>query len=374
MSSPGSGIYGLLLAMTAQRLGFPPGRRRRRRWPTRWPPAGAPRRARSCCGTRVERVLVRDGRRGACGPPPATRCRARAVLADVTAPALYGGLVPWDDLPARTRRLMRLVPLGPGHGQGRLGAVRSGAVGRRAVRGAPGRVHVAESVGRGRAVPARARGGRRALAAVPARRADGHHRPDPGAGRARSRCGPTRTCRSGRRPTPAAAAITGAWDDDDSERMADRMQARVEEYAPGFGDRVVARRVLGPRELEARDENLRRRRAQRRHGGAAPAAGAAAGARVSAGRDAGEGAVPRVVVGAPRRRGARRVRRERRPRGAAPGPLTAGQLATVAITRERVDRVGPARGRCGPAARRTRAGTARAQQRPTRARARAGQR
>jgi phytoene dehydrogenase-like protein len=35
------------------------------------------------------------------------------------------------------------------------------------------------------------------------------------------------------------------------------MQARVEEYAPGFGDRVVARRVLGPRELETRDANLR---------------------------------------------------------------------------------------------------------------------
>ena len=34
------------------------------------------------------------------------------------------------------------------------------------------------------------------------------------------------------------------------------MQARVEEYAPGFGDLVVARRVLGPRELEARDANL----------------------------------------------------------------------------------------------------------------------
>ena len=34
------------------------------------------------------------------------------------------------------------------------------------------------------------------------------------------------------------------------------MQARFEEYAPGFGDRVLARRVLGPRELQARNENL----------------------------------------------------------------------------------------------------------------------
>ena len=34
------------------------------------------------------------------------------------------------------------------------------------------------------------------------------------------------------------------------------MQARIERLAPGFGDRVSARRVLGPRELEARDANL----------------------------------------------------------------------------------------------------------------------
>ena len=39
--------------------------------------------------------------------------------------------------------------------------------------------------------------------------------------------------------------------------MADRIQARFEEYAPGFGDRVLARRVLGPRELQERDESLR---------------------------------------------------------------------------------------------------------------------
>jgi phytoene dehydrogenase-like protein len=34
------------------------------------------------------------------------------------------------------------------------------------------------------------------------------------------------------------------------------MQARVERLAPGFGGRVLARRVLGPVELEARNENL----------------------------------------------------------------------------------------------------------------------
>src|SRR6185436_15413463 len=42
----------------------------------------------------------------------------------------------------------------------------------------------------------------------------------------------------------------------DVERFADRMQARMEEAAPGFTSRIVARRVLGPREMEAMDANL----------------------------------------------------------------------------------------------------------------------
>jgi phytoene dehydrogenase-like protein len=50
--------------------------------------------------------------------------------------------------------------------------------------------------------------------------------------------------------------ITGSWDHTERERFADRMQARLERWAPGFGDRVLARRVLGPRELESRNANL----------------------------------------------------------------------------------------------------------------------
>jgi phytoene dehydrogenase-like protein len=61
------------------------------------------------------------------------------------------------------------------------------------------------------------------------------------------------------RETHADAAhegIRGVWDHDDLERYADRMQRRIERFAPGFGDLVLARRVLGPHELEARDANL----------------------------------------------------------------------------------------------------------------------
>jgi phytoene dehydrogenase-like protein len=53
-----------------------------------------------------------------------------------------------------------------------------------------------------------------------------------------------------------AEGIRGLWDHDDCERFADRMQARLERLAPGFGERVLSRRVLGPAELESRDANL----------------------------------------------------------------------------------------------------------------------
>jgi phytoene dehydrogenase-like protein len=50
--------------------------------------------------------------------------------------------------------------------------------------------------------------------------------------------------------------LTGSWDEAEAERFADRMQARIERHAPGFGERVVARRVLAPPDLQARNSNL----------------------------------------------------------------------------------------------------------------------
>jgi phytoene dehydrogenase-like protein len=50
--------------------------------------------------------------------------------------------------------------------------------------------------------------------------------------------------------------VRGTWDQDDTERFADRMQSRMEEAAPGFTSRIVARRVLSPLDMEARDANL----------------------------------------------------------------------------------------------------------------------
>jgi phytoene dehydrogenase-like protein len=50
--------------------------------------------------------------------------------------------------------------------------------------------------------------------------------------------------------------ITGAWDTGDGERLAERMEARIEALAPGFRDLVRARHVLTPAAFERADPNL----------------------------------------------------------------------------------------------------------------------
>jgi phytoene dehydrogenase-like protein len=254
--SAGSGIYGLLLAMTAQRLGYPA--------PTGGSSSLADalvrrlesRGGRVVCGAAVERVLVRDGRAwGVRTTGGDTVTARRAVLADVSAPALFGGLVPWHDLPGRTRSLMKWFRWDPG--TVKVDWALSGPVPWTvAPSAAPGTVHLSETV----AEVARSQ---RELdaGAVPAR-------PFLLAGQMAT-TDPTRAPAGAesfwaythvpQRVTSDAGdgSVRGTWDHDDAQRMADRMQARVEEYAPGFGDRVVARRILGPRELEGRNANLR---------------------------------------------------------------------------------------------------------------------
>ena len=40
------------------------------------------------------------------------------------------------------------------------------------------------------------------------------------------------------------------------DRHVERMEAQVERFAPGFRERILARHVLAPGDLQARDENL----------------------------------------------------------------------------------------------------------------------
>ena len=54
----------------------------------------------------------------------------------------------------------------------------------------------------------------------------------------------------------AGGELSGRWDEQEIERFADRLQARIEQAAPGFGALVRRRVVNGPRELQAQDANL----------------------------------------------------------------------------------------------------------------------
>lgn len=255
MDSPGSGLMGWLLSMVGQHVGYPVpvggagmlADAMRRRFESL---GGTVR-----LGTRAVEVVVRDGRavgvRTQHGDVVTAR---RAVLADVAAPHLYGGLVPWEHLPARLERRMRRFEWDPG--TIKVDWALDGPVPwRGAPEHAPGTVHVAESVDE--LATSYAEVGSHAVPATPFLLMGQMAVADPTRAPAgqESAWAYTHVPQEVRRDA-GAGGITGRWDRDDAERMADRMQARVEEYAPGFGDRVLARRVLGPRDLEERNENL----------------------------------------------------------------------------------------------------------------------
>jgi phytoene dehydrogenase-like protein len=255
MDAPGSGLMGWLLAMLGQHVGFPV------------PQGGAgelsealARRLTSKGGvvrtsTRADRVLVESGRAVGVVTSHGERVGARrAVVADVVAPTLYGGLVDWADLPGRLRRHMDGFEWDPG--TFKVDWALDGAVPWANAPGrAPGTVHIADSLEDLAISQLQITNG-----AVPARpflltgqmTTTDPTRSPPGT---ESVWAYTHVPRDVRYDA-GSGGIEGAWDDSDNERMADRMQARIEEHAPGFGDRVRARRVLSPRGLQDLDENL----------------------------------------------------------------------------------------------------------------------
>ncbi|MEU9417361.1 NAD(P)/FAD-dependent oxidoreductase [Streptomyces sp. NPDC051000] len=207
------------------------------------------------CGERVTSVVVRGGRavgvRTAGGETTAAR---RAVLADTSAPALYRDLVGEEHLPARLLRDLErfqwdfstfkvdwaLTGPVPWAAPGAAGA---------------GTVHVADGVD--------------GLTRFAAQLAVGQVPDEPFA-----LFGQMTTADPGRSPAGTESAwaythlpqhitsdagpdrITGRWDTREQEAMADRVEAQVERFAPGFRALVRARRILAPTTLQAMDENL----------------------------------------------------------------------------------------------------------------------
>jgi phytoene dehydrogenase-like protein len=54
----------------------------------------------------------------------------------------------------------------------------------------------------------------------------------------------------------AGGELKGIWDESETAAFVERMEARVEAYAPGFRDRIIARHVFTPPALEAANANL----------------------------------------------------------------------------------------------------------------------
>jgi phytoene dehydrogenase-like protein len=251
----GSGGFGWLMSMLGQTYGFPV------------PVGGAGAltaalvlRLRSRggtlrCGRRVDRILVRDGRavgvRTADGGTVAAR---RAVLADVSVPALYGELVEPEHVPSQL--LADLERFQWDFGTFKVDWALDGPVPWQAEpAGQAGTVHLADGLDELTRFAAQI-----AMRQVPDRpfalfgqmtTADASRSP---------RCTESAWAYTHvpHRVTSDAGdeGLTGTWDDRERNVMADRVERQVERFAPGFRSLIRARRILAPPTLQELDANL----------------------------------------------------------------------------------------------------------------------
>ncbi|BDM68788.1 dehydrogenase [Streptomyces nigrescens] len=256
----GSGGFGWLMSMLAQAYGFPvpAGGAQQLTWALvrRLQRRGGVLR----CGERVVGIVVRAGRavavRTAIGETVPAR---RAVLADVSVPALYGRLIDPRELPGRLLADLRRFQWD--FATFKVDWALGGPVPWAAEAAATaGTVHLADGMDELTRFAAQI-----AMGQVPDRpfalfgqmtTADPTRSP-PGT---ESAWAYTHVPHRVRGDAAERGTITGAWDPGEQETMADRVEAQVERFAPGFRGRIKARRILAPPTLEAMDANL--------HGGA----------------------------------------------------------------------------------------------------------
>ena len=255
LDATGSGLMALLLAMLAQTVGFPV------------PVGGASELALALarrfeaaggdirCNSRVDRIAVSGGRARAVTLHTGETVQVgRAVLADVAAPTLYGGLVDWADLPAGTKRSMTRFNLDPGTVKVDWALDRP-IPWKSRPDVTPGTVHIANSTEE--LVTSLQQISVHAIPSEPFLLMGQMTSTDP----TRSPAGTESLWAYTHVPQVVKSdagdgGIVGDWDTDDAERMADRMQRRIEQHSPDFASCIVARRVLAPHQLEDRDENL----------------------------------------------------------------------------------------------------------------------
>jgi phytoene dehydrogenase-like protein len=254
LDAPGSALMGILLTMLGQTVGYPV------------PQGGAGKLTQALaaraealggqivCDSEVTDVVVRGGRAVAVRTADREYAVGRAVLADVIAPHLYGRLLAPDDVPAKIAKGMSTFQLDPG--TVKVDWALDGPVPwRTPLEPGAGTVHIADSVTQMSEALAQVTAG--AVPAEPFLLVGQMTTSDP----TRSPAGTESLWAYTHVPHDVAYdagedGITGDWGPDDRERFADRMQARITKYAPGFESRIIARRVLGPREMEQRNASL----------------------------------------------------------------------------------------------------------------------
>ncbi|WP_405632611.1 phytoene desaturase family protein [Streptomyces sp. NBC_01174] len=207
------------------------------------------------CGQTVTKVVVRQGRAvGVVTRSGEAVPARRAVLADVSAPNLYGSLLAADHLPRQLLNDMRRFQWD--FATFKVDWALNGPIPwSSSAAASAGTVHLAEGVDElTRWASQIARG------LVP-------DRPFLLLGQM-STADPTRSPLGTEsawaythvphavKADAGADALAGGWDATEQERMADRVERQVERYAPGFRSRIRARRILAPVSLQDADANL----------------------------------------------------------------------------------------------------------------------